>query len=349
MKILIDNIETVLTDINKFGGEGDLYTVSFLGETKCVKIYSPEKRNSFNERKILSLINKCNSDTLGCIENFLGIPELPVFDINTRKFCGYMMKYFDNHNQISDYRFSNNSLSYGDSQLGDEDILNLFDRLFNYLIVLHNSGIILGDINPENILVDKNSLIPCLVDFDSVQFGSFFSNSNRQDYIDPTVKVDGYGNNKYFIYSIDSDVYSLATIFYETILGVKPHFFKTTVPTDTNYKKNIDLSFMDYFINNTTKTDKYSFNLVEDRHYDAFKARLVYIDEFYSIVIKYFISVFATGERNYFNYNSIIEGFSHFKRNILSSHITSIELVIQSKEDPDELELFMKQFDLKLI
>ena len=38
MKVLINNKEFQLTDINKFGGEGDLYTVDYLGEKKCVKI-----------------------------------------------------------------------------------------------------------------------------------------------------------------------------------------------------------------------------------------------------------------------------------------------------------------------
>ena len=64
-----------------------------------------------------------------------------------------MMKYFGNHSQISELKFSNNHYNYGSTEIYDDDIFKLCDNLFFYLKILHKAGIILGDVNPENILI----------------------------------------------------------------------------------------------------------------------------------------------------------------------------------------------------
>lgn len=343
MKVLINNKEYTLTDINKFGGEGDLYTVNYLGETKCVKVFYPEKRTPFNEKKIYVLINKFEIISLGGVENYLGYPELPVYDTN-RKFCGFMMRYFGNHFPISELKFSNNHYNYGNTELFDDDIFKLCDNLSFYLKILHKAGIILGDVNPENILIDKNNLSPCLVDFDSVQVGSFYSSNNRNEYIDPSVKVDGNGKYKYFIYTTDSDIYSLATIFYELIIGAKPHYYTTTNSTDTFFKKSIDLSFLDFFLENNKKIVKHSYQLVENTKHLAFRERLQYIKEFYPNIFNYLKSIFSEGRRYYFYYLHNRPVNIHKKDGVLE--FKEVELITQSKEDPEELELFIKQFNL---
>lgn len=346
MKVLINNEVYNLTETEKFGGEGDLYTVNYNGVTKCVKIYYPEKRTPYNERKIITLINKFKKISLEGIENHIAFPEFPVYEVSNKKFCGFLMKYFDRHIQISDLKFSSNHLGYGNTEHHDEDIFTLFDDLFFYLKVLHRAGIILGDINPENILIEQDTLIPCITDFDSVQIGSFYSNSDRRDYIDPSVKVDGIGKHKYFIYTTDSDIYSMATIFYEQIVGPKPHFFSTKDPTDTDYKKNIGLSFLDVFIQNEAKIKKHQLEVLEDKNYRAYAERLSYLQEFYPNILNYLKSVFIENNRFYFYYKQIrpvtikkMDGILQFKE---------IELISQPKEDPEEIELFVKQFGINL-
>lgn len=345
MKVIINNKEYSLTDINKFGGEGDLYTVNYLGETKCVKIYNPEKRTPFNEKKIYILINKFKRISFGGIENYLGYPELPVYD-TSRNFCGFMMKYFGNHSQISELKFSNNHFNYGNTELSDDAVFKLCDNLFFYLKILHKAGIILGDVNPENILIDKANFNPCVVDFDSVQVGSFYSSSNRKEYIDPSVRVDGNGKHRYFIYTTDSDIYSLATIFYELVVGPKPHFYTTTDPTDTFYKKSIDLSFLDFYLDNTDKIKKHSYQLQEDKDFVAYKERLQYLQEYYPNIFSYLKSIFSEGKRYYFYYKQNRPVNIHKKDGVLE--FKEVELITQSKEDPEELELFMKQFNLQI-
>lgn len=346
MKVLINNKSYELAEPIKFGGEGDIYTIEIGGEKKCIKIYYPEKRTPFNEKKIYILINKFKRISFGGIENYLGFPELPVYD-SSRKFCGFMMKYFNNHTQISELKFSNNNFNYGNDKIyKDEIIFKLCDNLFYYLKILHKAGIILGDVNPANILIDKNNLTPCIVDFDSVQVGSFYSNSNKKEYIDPSVRIDGNGKNKYFIYTTDSDIYSLAVIFYELIIGPNPHYYQTTDARDTYYKKSIDLSFLDYFINNKSKIEKHSLELEHNANITAFNERLQYIKEYYPNVFSYLKSIFSEGKRFYFYYKLNRPVNIHKKDGVLE--FKEIELVTQSKEDPEELDLFMKQFELRI-
>jgi serine/threonine protein kinase len=345
MKVLINNNQHYLGEPIKFGGEGDIYLIEIGGEKKCVKVYYPEKRTPYNEKKIYILINKFKKISFGGIEKYLGFPEFPVYDLN-KNFCGFLMKYFPDHYQLSELKFSNNNLNYGNERIYDDDsIFKLCDNLFFYLKILHRAGLILGDINPENILIDS-ALTPCIVDFDSVQVGSFYSNSHRKDYIDPSVRVDGNGQHKYFIYSTDSDIYALAIIFYELIVGPLPHYFATTDPRDSFYKKSIDLSFLDYYLNNKSKILSHGLTLDNNIANESFAKRLHFLQEFHPNIFNYLKSVFSEGKRYYFYYKQNRPINVHKKDGVLE--FNEVELITQSKEDPNELELFMKQFDLRL-
>jgi hypothetical protein len=74
MKVLINNKECLLNDIGKGGGEGDIYTVNYNGEIKCVKVYDYEKRTPYNERKIIAVIN-LNELTWEELKPILRIPR----------------------------------------------------------------------------------------------------------------------------------------------------------------------------------------------------------------------------------------------------------------------------------
>ncbi|MCZ7603058.1 MAG: serine/threonine-protein kinase [Melioribacteraceae bacterium] len=346
MKVLINNKEYHLDGPIKFGGEGEIFTVNYDGEIKCVKIYDYEKRTSFNERKIFTLINKFRKMNLGGIENNIAFPEFPVYVLKTKRFCGFLMKYFNNHMMVSDLKYSNNTYSYGDTNLTDADALKLIDNLFFYLRVLHKAGFVLGDINPENILVDKSSLIPSIVDFDSVQVGSFFSNTRRNDFIDPNVKIDGHGRNKYFIYTTDSDIYSLSIIAYELVLGAKPHFFQTSNPTETNYKKHIGLSLLDYYVTNKDKIEKHSLSLEENDLFKNLFERLEYLKRNHNSIFIFFKSIFTEDKRYYYYYQHNRNIYIQKKDGKID--IEEIELISQSKTDPNELGIFLKQFNISI-
>jgi serine/threonine protein kinase len=345
MNILIKGVSYSLKDPISDGGEGEIYLLNYGNEVKCVKIYYSDKRTAFAERKIITLINRFEAMDFGPISEQLGAPELPVYEVGSNQFCGFLMKYFNNHKRLIEYTYSKNTEKFGDTDLNEEQAIQIIDQLYYKLRILHRVGLIIGDLNPENILIDKTTNIAALVDIDSFQVGSYYSNSRRKEYVDPKVRVDGYGKAKYFIYSTDSDIYSMAIIAYELLVGSKPHYFQTSTPSDTNYKKEIDLSLLDYFIDNKAKPQTKE-ALHKDEVYFLLIKRLDFLRNNYFEIFTYLKSVFAQGKRYYFYYKEKKEIKIQRKKGIIT--LKETELIPQSKEDPEELALFLKQYQINL-
>src|SRR5688572_25179187 len=106
MKVKIKGVEYALGEPIKFGGEGEIYTINYDNQIKCIKLYYPDKRTSFSERKIITLINKFEALQFGNIEKNLAYPEIPVYDALSNKFCGFVMKYFGNHTALVEITYS---------------------------------------------------------------------------------------------------------------------------------------------------------------------------------------------------------------------------------------------------
>lgn len=345
MRVTIRNKNYTITEIGKFGREGTIYSLVDYPGSKLVKIYDSERQTAYTQRKVTAIMNKFRNLNLGGVENFIAFPELPVYDSETKQFCGFLMKYFNNHTALfKNNRYDLNLSAFRNENINNEKGIAIVSTLFAFLKVLHKAGFILGDINPDNILLD-NSFMPAIVDFDSAQLGTYYSNTNRQDYIDPSVRIDGYGRKKHFIYTIDSDIYAMAIVCYEFMIGIHPYYFQTTIPTDIEYKKKKTLSLIDYLENNNSKTDKFDFQIFENPAYLASKERLQEIKTEHNNLYQFFKKIFSEGSRSYFgNKNYDIKTQS----SIESFDSVVVDLIPQSKEDPEELEIFMNQFKIRL-
>jgi len=347
MKVLIKNKEYTLKEISRFGREGEIYSIEGYPEQKIAKVYDDDRRTAYIQRKVTAFINKFRNLDLGGVEKFIAFPEFPVYEVDNRSFCGFLMKNFNNHTELFDNRYDLKTSSFKNKDIDDSRAISIIATLFAYLEVLHNAGFIIGDINPDNILLDNEAFMPAVVDFDSAQLGTYYSNTNRKSYIDPTVRTDGYGRKKHFIYTTDSDIYAMAIVCYEFIVGIHPFFFQTTILTDTEYKKKNSLSFIDYFEENVAKTKKFELKVFENKASKATKERLNQIKTEHNDIYSFFKSVFSEGFRNYF----VLHGSKKYNINTgksLQDDSYVSELLPQSKEDPEELGLFMKQYNLKL-
>lgn len=344
MKIIIKNKEYSIIETGKFGREGTIYSIKDYTELKLVKVYDDERQTTYSQRKVTAIINKFKSLNLGGVENFIANPELPIQDSKNKKFCGFLMKNFNNHSHLFNHRYDLNYSLYKNEMLDDEKAKKIVSTLFAFLKVLHKAGFVLGDINPDNILLD-NTFMPAIVDFDSAQIGTFYSNTNRQDYIDPRVRIDGYGRAKHFIYTTDSDIYSLAIVCYEFIIGIHPYFFQTSTPTDIAFKKKNSLSLIDYYEQNTEKLKKLKLEIFENAVYHASIERLNEIQTNHNDLYEFFKIIFMNDDRRYFgdyvyNIGSI--------NNIDPFESIFEEIIPQTKEDPVELGLFMNQFKINI-
>ena len=346
MEVILNKKIVKLQQTEMFGTEGEIFILADRGKTKCVKIYEPYKRTPYLEKKVLSLIQKFSQLSLGKVDSQIAFPEALVYDTKSRKFCGYVMKYFENHQQISKFSYDFNTFSYGESQRDDDFFISIVDLLFAYLKTLHKAGIILGDINPQNILISKKG-IPALVDIDSAQIGTFHSSSQRKDYKDPKVQTDGFGTNKYFVYSSDSDIFSMGIIAYELIVGANPFYYQTSPISDSYYKKEQDISLLDYIFNTQTKSTMNNYKIIKNNFYYATMQRLFNLTEQYPKFTNHLKETFIHSKRAYF---SLIDredfqiSFKKFK------HIKSVEnVIVSSKSDPEELTHFMEQYKISIL
>lgn len=347
MKVLIKNKEYTLKEIGRFGREGEIYSIEGYPEQKLAKVYDDDRRTAYIQRKVTAFTNRFRNFNLGGVENFIAFPELPVYEVDNHSFCGFLMKNFNNHTDLFDNRYDLKTSSFKNKKIDDSGAISIIATLFAYLELLHKAGFILGDVNPDNLLLDKKTFMPAIVDFDSAQLGTFYSNTNRQSYIDPTVRADGYGRKRHFIYTTDSDIYAMAIVCYEFMVGIHPYFFQTTTPTDTEYKKKNLLSFIDYFEGNGAKTRQFDFKVFENPAFEATNVRLNQIKTGHNGIYLFFKSVFSEGLRNYFDTHGS-KKYSIKADKSLQDDSDVSELIPQSKEDPEELELFMKQYNLKL-
>jgi serine/threonine protein kinase len=160
------------------------------------------------------------------------------------------------------------------------------------------------------------------------------------------VRTDGYGADRHFVYTTDSDIYALAIVCYEFMVGMHPYFFQTSIDTDTEYKKANGLSLLDYLEGNRAKVGAFRFTVFENAAYRAAARRLWDLKAKYSELYEFFKAIFVDELRVYFSMNAGPTYDLAIKAAAIEDDISSTTIIPMSKEDPEELGLFVKQFGL---
>jgi len=253
MKIRIDESFYDLDSIKAIdaGGEGEIYK---LDAASLAKIYHDDVLNRYRQEKVLALCDKYSyfRGLLG--EGNYAFPRKSALDGCTGDLVGFEMAdvgrlpklnqiFFDN--QIGNYR------TVDGQQLDDSKSVRLVYDLFDRLERLHMARIIVGDLNPSNILFDFKTGNPVFIDLDSVALGQFESyttgkrkarNTPRypradsgqsfdcevfsEDYLDPEVEKRGRTVSGALKYSSEGDIFSMAVIAFELFVGTNPYWHK---------------------------------------------------------------------------------------------------------------------------
>lgn len=237
MNIRIENINgSVTLDKSNFiaaGGEGEIY---ILPPDKLIKLYHEVELTSIRQEKVLDLCSKYETFRGLFSQTQYAFPEIPANRINIGK---------ENNNEIVGFTMNNLGTSHpklykliykenefqknkdGLSLTTDTAIALIYD-LYECLHKLHTSRIILGDLNPLNILYNFNTHKPCFVDIDSAQIGKYSCLAKSDNYLDPLVEENGMNSDNVYKYSTTSDYYSMAVIVYELFVGQRPFSYRTT-------------------------------------------------------------------------------------------------------------------------
>ena len=219
----------------KSGGEGIVYEV--VGHpSKVAKIYLPnilsERKNL--EDKILAMIKqpvKNAIDSLGHV--FICWPEEALYD-NSGFFCGFIMPKASSKTHLQ-FLYQSDSRKQKFPEFTWKVLLAVAYNLSHAVESVHTAGHIVGDFNPNNILIDKSGKVT-LIDVDSFDITSaskrYPCEVGVEDYLAPELQGK---NMKYSIFTKESDRFSLAIHVFQLLMDGN-HPFHSVVKSNLNSK-----------------------------------------------------------------------------------------------------------------
>lgn len=199
----------LLKQIGRTGGEGSVYLTD---SNYICKIYKKEKVTKFRVEKIIALIKHSIR-----IENVC-LPQLIIYN-SSKEFVGYLMSEAIGSDIKTSIligeRFGEKFPTWNRSHLAKIS-LNILKKVEQ----LHKYNIILGDINPSNILFkDENNIF--LIDTDSFQIEGYPSSVGLPLYTRKKhhgIRYEDYLRTK------EDDVFAIATIIFQIMLLGKPPY-----------------------------------------------------------------------------------------------------------------------------
>lgn len=228
--------------IGRAGGEGSVYFTNKNGYV-C-KIYKSDKNTNFKQKKI-TLLTKNKINVKGVC-----LPEFIAFNKN-KEFVGYFMKQADGV-EIKTSIFIPPLLKKKFPHWTRLHLAVVALSILDTVKTLHEHNIILGDINPNNILI-KDELNIYFIDTDSFQVEGYPCSVGMTPY----TKIENHGK-KYseYLRTKDDDIFAIMTLIFQILMpgklpysfsgggsereNMKPENFPYKFGEDSNYKNAPD-------------------------------------------------------------------------------------------------------------
>lgn len=199
--------------IGRAGGEGSVYITSKKGYV-C-KIYKSEKNTNFKREKI-SLLTENKIDVKGVC-----LPEFMVFNSN-KEFVGYFMKQVDGVAIKTSIFMPRRLFTEKFPHWTRLHLAVVALNILETVKILHEHNIILGDINPNNILI-KDELNIYFIDTDSFQIESYPCSVGLLPY----TRVENHGKEySEYLRTKNDDIFAIMTLIFQIMLpGKLPYSF----------------------------------------------------------------------------------------------------------------------------
>ncbi len=110
------------------------------------------------------------------------------------------------------------------SGITDANVVDVFKGLHETLVAVHRAGLVVGDFNDLNILVDATRFKPYIIDADSMQFGSYFCKVFTGKFADPLL-CDPQATSPLLVkpHNEASDWYAFNVMLMQCLLYVGPY------------------------------------------------------------------------------------------------------------------------------
>lgn len=199
--VIVKGKKTTLSDSDYIaqGGQGVVYAKG----NAVFKIYH-DPAQLIPEDKIDEL------SVLDELKNVI-IPSYSIFDSKTNKRIGFVMPYIRDTEFLCKLFVANFKKQ---NKISPNDIVDLVKSMQDTLIGIHEKGVVVGDYNEMNFLVDKQFKIPYYIDTDSYQTPSYKCNAIMESVRDPQLPMGEF--TEY------SDWYSWAIVSFQLYTGIHP-------------------------------------------------------------------------------------------------------------------------------
>ena len=200
----------VLTREIAVGGEGHIYETNVAGFV--AKIFKIGKLDKFKEQKIKLMSSKQLSYEGICF------PIAPLYN-KEHKFVGYLMRKAQG-TEIQRSIFLPPIFKQTFPTWQKRDMVRLCLTILEKIKFLHDHEVVLGDLNPANILVVSPHEI-YFVDTDSYQVGGFPCPVGMMNFIAPEIQQKNF---RHFLRTKGHDHFAIATLLFMLMLpGQKPY------------------------------------------------------------------------------------------------------------------------------
>jgi H/ACA ribonucleoprotein complex subunit 3 len=228
IKEVIVEADIIRLTPNSVKGEGGEAIIYGLPGKKALKIFKEPDHPDFAgkpeaQQAALARINQ-HQKKLPAIPKSLPssviVPDALAFTTDhSKKIAGYRMPFISGTNVL---------LEYGDQEfragISNDRVRNVFAKIHEAFVGLHAHRVILGDVNPLNILVLAKSDTPYIIDIDSASIDGFPSFMFTQAYIDPLLCDPSLKEPKLVKHhTTDSDWYSFCVMLMQCMLFVHPY------------------------------------------------------------------------------------------------------------------------------
>lgn len=235
-------------DVFKEGGESYLY---YFGKDHLIKVYrqpddilfkgKPDLQRRCNKR-LTTLADKLQHFPAMLPDRVVKIADLAwdAADIRRARLIGAIVPLIDNTVTMRELYQQSVRKSH---QIGPGEIRSLMLDLSHTVSQVHRQGVVIGDFNDRNLLVQPNKLAVYLIDADSMQYLNYPCSTYMAKYIDPQIsrwipnRIAGESGSveKVRAFSQTTDWYAFALIVWESFV-MAPLYGGVYRPRGKNYK-----------------------------------------------------------------------------------------------------------------
>lgn len=300
MKLLVDGQQYDNLQLLAMGGEGELYP---LKSDLLAKVYFSDKRSPQRKRKVLALCDSFDTHFAGADDSGIAFPRSPAYQGKERfsDLAGFSMTWFKNLPTLEELSYDltcNEFPTHGGFSFTDDSAVAFVYSTFSIVQQLHRARVVLGDINPRNILVDIAAPSPVIVDIDAAQIGGFGCETYHPNYVDPLLDTTARGVTGGLQVDTSTDLYSLASVAFEFLVGVRPHFLYVNPTLSEEEKRVRGVSILHCIEKGDDYLSSLSLDYFDCPENTAIRNRVLQVKSLNADLYKFFASVFVNGERD---------------------------------------------------